>query len=201
MSILTLTNYELPSECSTILFKTLGDCIAIEHWATINQETFHEDAILIIFKDCGDLPESVYKNPAIINSKTIFISENFSLETIYELAAHNLLGFIDYNDLTSATLQAAIAACNMGCLFISKTILAECKSVSPSEERVVRVSKREIEIIKLIGEELTTKEIASRLYLSKRTVDTHRQNLMRKLDVRNNVGLVKAAIQRHLIDL
>ncbi len=199
MSILTLTNYDLPSECSAILFKTLGDSIAIEHWATINQETFHEDATLIIFKDCGDLPESIYKNPAIINSKTIFISENFSLKTIYELCAHNLLSFIDYNDLSIATLQAAIAACRMESLFISRTILTIFKSAAPAAKKIIPISKREIEIIKLIGEELTTKEIASRLYLSKRTVDTHRQNLMRKLNVRNNIGLIKVAIQRHLI--
>lgn len=57
------------------------------------------------------------------------------------------------------------------------------------------LSKREVEILKLIADEFTNEEIANKLSISKRTVDTHRQNIMLKLNVRNTVGLVKVAFE------
>lgn len=58
-----------------------------------------------------------------------------------------------------------------------------------------QLSLREVEILKLIAEENITEQIAKKLEISKRTVDTHRQNMMLKLNVRNTVGLIKAALQ------
>lgn len=57
------------------------------------------------------------------------------------------------------------------------------------------LSKREVEVLKLIADEFTNEEIARKLSISKRTVDTHRQNIMLKLNVRNTVGLVKVAME------
>jgi len=51
---------------------------------------------------------------------------------------------------------------------------------------------REQEVLSLIYEEKTNREIASCLSISPRTVDRHRENLLLKLDVKNTVGLVKA---------
>ncbi len=58
------------------------------------------------------------------------------------------------------------------------------------------LSKREVQIVKLILQELTTQEIAEGLFLSADTVETHRRNIMHKLDVRNTAGLVKYAMER-----
>lgn len=58
------------------------------------------------------------------------------------------------------------------------------------------LSKREIQIVKLILQERTSQEIAEALFISVPTVDTHRRNIMHKLDVRNTAGLVKYAMQR-----
>jgi DNA-binding NarL/FixJ family response regulator len=62
-----------------------------------------------------------------------------------------------------------------------------------------KLTRREKEILKLISEEYTTQEIADKLYLSPKTVETHRQNLILKLGVKNSVGLVKVAIEKGLI--
>lgn len=61
-----------------------------------------------------------------------------------------------------------------------------------------QLTNREVEILKLIAEELTNQEIADRLCISTRTVDTHRRNLMQKLDVKNSAGLVKYALKHDL---
>ena len=64
----------------------------------------------------------------------------------------------------------------------------------------VPLTKREIEILKLIAEGLSSQEIADKLFISLRTVETHRLNINQKLDVKNTAGLVKEALKRGLIE-
>jgi DNA-binding NarL/FixJ family response regulator len=64
----------------------------------------------------------------------------------------------------------------------------------------VPLTKREKEILKLIADGMSSQEIAETLFISLRTVETHRLNLNQKLDVKNTAGLVKEAIKRGLID-
>lgn len=61
------------------------------------------------------------------------------------------------------------------------------------------LSKRELEVLKMIALEMTNDEIAKSLFISKRTVDTHRQNLLKKLQVKNTAGLIKAAYSFDLL--
>ncbi len=69
------------------------------------------------------------------------------------------------------------------------------------EAAVDEISDREREILKLIAEGRTSKEIAEMLYLSVKTVQAHRANLMRKLGLHDRVELVKYAIRKGLIQL
>lgn len=61
------------------------------------------------------------------------------------------------------------------------------------------VTKRELQILKLIAQEYNTKEISEELAISTNTVDTHRKNIMKKLKVKNSIGLVKYAIKNDLL--
>lgn len=63
----------------------------------------------------------------------------------------------------------------------------------------IKLSAREIEIIRLVAEGLSNKEIADRLFLSVHTVTTHRKNIMGKLGVNNTAGLVMFAIRQNLL--
>lgn len=67
---------------------------------------------------------------------------------------------------------------------------------SPSD-----LTPREIEVLTLIAEGLTNAEIALELTISVKTVDRHRENIMRKLNMHNRIDLVKYAIKKGLIDL
>ena len=62
-----------------------------------------------------------------------------------------------------------------------------------------QLTKREVEILELICQELTMKEIGDRLFISEQTIHTHRKNLMRKTEAKNAVGLVKFAIQQQIV--
>lgn len=66
-------------------------------------------------------------------------------------------------------------------------------------ENSVKLTRREIEIVKLIAEGLTSQQMADKLFISPRTVETHRANLMKKVGVKNAVELVKKAQQLDLL--
>ncbi len=74
------------------------------------------------------------------------------------------------------------------------------KDTVASNKAEIHLTKREIEIIRMIGKELTNQQIADRLSISPRTVDTHRRNLLQKLGVRNTAGLIRYALQHQIID-
>lgn len=63
----------------------------------------------------------------------------------------------------------------------------------------VTLSERESEVITLIAEGLTNLQIASQLFLSNHTVNTHRKNIMAKLGVRNTAGIVMYAVKTNLV--
>ncbi len=65
----------------------------------------------------------------------------------------------------------------------------------------VKLTKRELEVLQLICEQHTNAEIAKKLYISARTVEGHRNNLLTKLDCRNSAGLVAYAIQNNLVTI
>lgn len=70
----------------------------------------------------------------------------------------------------------------------------------PSENGSLELlSEREIEILKLVAEGFSSTEIGDKLFISPRTVDTHRNNLIQKLNVHGIVGLVRFAIQHKLV--
>jgi len=62
------------------------------------------------------------------------------------------------------------------------------------------LTDREKEVLKLLVKELTTNEIAEALFISHHTVESHRKNLIAKLNVRGTSGLVKYAVESGMLD-
>lgn len=71
-------------------------------------------------------------------------------------------------------------------------------NLSEKPENSTNLTDREIEILRLIVNEYTNQEIADKLYISKRTVDTHRTNLLEKTESKNTAGLVRFALKNDL---
>lgn len=102
------------------------------------------------------------------------------------------------------TILAAIKAVLNGEEYIDDSIKKILIQESISGQRrsmfEIPLTKREKEILQLIADGLSNQEIADKLFISLRTVETHRFNLTQKLDVKNAAGLVKEAIKRGLVD-
>lgn len=80
-----------------------------------------------------------------------------------------------------------------------KLIEKEKINVKPNKKDRFGLSERELLILKMIAQEMSNDEIAKSLYVAKRTIDSHRQNMLAKLNAKNTVGLVKAAYLLKLI--
>ncbi len=88
-----------------------------------------------------------------------------------------------------------------GGIYFSEEVLNELQHYSnvKKENEEVNLTNREIEIIKLIEKEYSNKDIASQLFISERTVETHRKNIFRKTKTSSVVGLIKYAYEHKLI--
>jgi len=71
--------------------------------------------------------------------------------------------------------------------------------IVPAEPLNLHLNSREMEILKLIGEGLTNSEMGEKLFISRRTVEGHRQNLMDKTGCKNTASLIKYAVLNRLI--
>jgi DNA-binding NarL/FixJ family response regulator len=83
---------------------------------------------------------------------------------------------------------------------IMKGLMNQRKASSGSTAFFPKLSRREKEVLKLIAQEFTTQEIADNLYISLKTVESHRSSLLSKLNARNSVGLVRIALENNLLE-
>jgi len=88
-----------------------------------------------------------------------------------------------------------------GGIYFSDEVLEEMTRASEmkKEKEDAHLTTREIEIIQLIEKEMSNKQIAETLFLSERTIETHRKNIFRKTNTSSVIGLVKYAYEHHLI--
>lgn len=83
---------------------------------------------------------------------------------------------------------------------IQQKLLNESIGNTTRKTFIPKLTRREQEILNLIAEEFTTSEIAEKLFISVKTVETHRAHLIQKLEVRNTAGLVRIAIEKGLLN-
>ena len=98
-------------------------------------------------------------------------------------------------------LVKALEKISDGGIYFSEEVLHEMTRASEMKKENVeaRLTTREIEIIQLIEKELSNKQIAEKLFLSERTIETHRKNIFRKTNTSSGIGLVKYAYEHKLI--
>jgi two-component system nitrate/nitrite response regulator NarL len=98
-------------------------------------------------------------------------------------------------------LVKALEKIAAGGIYFSEEVIEELRRVSQRHKKKVevRLTAREIEIIRLIEKEYNNKQIAEALFISERTVETHRKNIFRKTGAGSLIGLIKYAYEHKLV--
>ena len=143
-----------------------------------------------------ELAEIISKKYATV--KIIALTNIDVLAQMKQMLQKGCLGYL-LKDVSPEILVAAIETVSKGEQYLQEDFKIQLlNSLSGVITKHV-ITRREKEILKLITEEHTNNEIANMLFLSLRTVENHRNNLLQKLNVKNTAGLVKMAIQEGFI--
>ena len=131
-------------------------------------------------------------------TKIIVLSLHDEPHFVRNIMKLRVQGYILKNDASSELVEAVHRVLAGKTFFSSKINQVMMEQInSPASENLL--TEREIEIIKLIAEEKSSKQIADKLFISERTVETHRKNIFRKTATNNIVGLIKFAYANNLI--
>lgn len=139
--------------------------------------------------------------------KVIVLSSYDDFKLIKEVLKLGASGYLS-KQCAGDSIMEAIESVAAGQDYFSKNIQEKIFSsltgnTSASENYEITntlLTDRELEILKLISMEYSGKEISEELFISANTVETHRKNLIKKLNVKNTIGLVKYAIKHNLIN-
>jgi DNA-binding NarL/FixJ family response regulator len=142
---------------------------------------------------------------ALPNVRVLILSAHDSEQLVREMLVSGARGYVLKTD-AGEDLIAAIEAIMAGRLFFTSSVsdmvitgLQEGGKSGVSQEIPPRLSPRERQIIQLLAKGATNKEVANELGISVKTVETHRKNIMAKLDFHSLSDLVRYAIQNGII--
>jgi two-component system, NarL family, nitrate/nitrite response regulator NarL len=132
------------------------------------------------------------------NVKTIILSMHDETHLVKEILRAGVNGYVLKKD-THRELMNAIEEVRHGRVYLSSDInkILISNLQNPEEGRLL--TDREREILKLIAREYSNKQIAEELFISERTVETHRKNIFKKTGTSSLVGLIKFAYANNLI--
>lgn len=149
--------------------------------------------------------EAIAKRPGL---KILVLSMYGDEEYYYEMIHAGAQGFVlkqsGANELETA-IQSVLHGENYFSQKLLRDIIININGPKPASDNArgesASLTKRELEILRLICEGLTNAQIAERLYLSIRTVEGHKSNIISKTGVRNTIGLMMYALKNKLIEI
>ena len=96
-------------------------------------------------------------------------------------------------------IEKAIRVVLNGDRYFSSQIKIEIDSLLERDQKKEQISDRELEILECISRGLTNQDISEKLFLSQHTIETHRKNILRKLDAKNTAELIRISVEKGLI--
>jgi len=138
-----------------------------------------------------------------IKAKTIVLTNYHSYELVKDCKIRGASGYLVKSDELQNLAAAILSVCEGSEVFPNfdeKDVQESKFTYFDNFLKKYKLTKREVEIIRLVCQNLRTKDIAERLYLSEFTVHTHRKNIMRKLEISDStVALYEFALKTNLI--
>lgn len=187
----------LPIDLVQVVGRATNGADAVREAATLQPEVVIMD-VNMPGMDGIEATKHILK--AAPDTKVLVLSMYGHKEFVLELLDAGASGYLLKNT-GKAELLEALSTIMSGKRYLAREISTLLEQTDRFKDRVGEngygvLTKREVQVVKLIMQERTTQEIAEALFLSPDTVETHRRNIMHKLDVRNIAGLVKYAMER-----
>ncbi|MBP5136498.1 MAG: response regulator transcription factor [Paludibacteraceae bacterium] len=149
-------------------------------------------------------------NTSCPRTRILVMSQSNDEELILKTIKSGAKGFLDAN-AGRTELFEAIYTLRGGYDFYSESIThmllgkylkkIKNKEVVEEEPGVEALSQRQIEIIRMWGNNMSNKEIADRLFISVRTVESHKNHIMQRLNLKTNIDMIKFGIKNNLIEI
>ena len=129
--------------------------------------------------------------------KRVILSMHDEGHLVKQVMKEGVDGYL-LKSIQQGELKAALRQIMQGMPFISPEITRQLMTGLAYEGKNELLTEREQEIVRLIVKEFSNKKIAEKLFISERTVETHRKNIFRKTNTSSLVGLVKFAFEHNI---
>lgn len=136
------------------------------------------------------------------DARIITLSMHGDQEYYFAMVESGVKGFLLKNSTFDEVAAAAVSVAAGGTYFSQELLGSLVTALRHSDEsHGEALSRREVEVLPLICEGLANKQIADKLFISKRTVDKHRANILSKTGCKNTASLVVYAVKHNLIEI
>lgn len=185
----TIEGFEIVGESTSALH-------ALDVLATVNADILLTDVSMPEMSGI-ELTRLVKKKYPHI--KIIALSMFSESQVVAEMIDAGISGYILKNTGKQELIEALNKVASGQNYFGQDITLQLMKSFKRNQDETSRLTDREIEIIRMIEQDFGNKQIADMLFISERTVETHRKNILRKTNTQTVVGLLKYAYERKII--
>ena len=158
---------------------------------------------MLIFTDLYKSIENITSENKLI--KIIIIGNDYDIIDIRKLFNKGIKSYLDKNSSYDEFIKS-IQALLLNEVYVCNHAKDRMINFISHEQEQSKIhikdplTRRELEILKLICDGLSSKDISEKLFISINTVETHRKRILLKLNVKNSVGVVKYALENHIID-
>jgi DNA-binding NarL/FixJ family response regulator len=134
--------------------------------------------------------------------KVIALSQYDEKRFVKQMVKNGALGYLlkdSSRDVIETAIRTVITGKNYFCDRLSMSLVNQELKIEDSKSLFPKLTEREFEILRLIGDELSSQEIAEKLFISFHTVESHRAKLMSKAGVKNAAGLIRWATENDFL--
>lgn len=178
---------------------------AEEAWALISVNSHDYDLVITDISLAGKTGIRLCREVKNLDHriKVLILTMHNDVACVKEALACEADGYLLKNNGRDDFLRALDSLIERGSCFSHEIVPLLYQEVNQSrlKQPDVKLTHREQEVLELILRELTSREIAEKLFISKQTVDSHRISLMEKTGSKSVVGLIKYALRNHFIDI